>query len=173
MKSSFIKSNLLTLAKVTPKQCLGAILITDSKMQSASCVSVKCKSNNFRVPSCDSGDLRVVSYNSTSLWVATCELIIRLWVGSCISLHYIKSALWVYVISSLHVKQSKSNKVIWYISIVIYTWERKIHCDLNRNLNLLAIVIVPAPSLLPWLYVKTSGGGGLTSSGFYVESLPD
>ena len=100
---------LLILAKVTRKQCLGAILITDSKMQSASYLSVKCESNSFRVASWDSGNLRVVSYNSTSLWVASCELIIRLWVGSSISLHYIKSALSLYIISSLHVKQSKSN----------------------------------------------------------------
>ena len=57
-------SNLpLILAKATPKQCTGAVL----KMQSAICVSVKCEFNNFRVASCDSRNLRVVSYNSTSL----------------------------------------------------------------------------------------------------------
>ena len=61
---------LLILAKVTPKQCSDAVLISDSKMQSASCVSVKCEPNNFRVASCDSGNLQVVSYNSTSL---SCE----------------------------------------------------------------------------------------------------
>ena len=58
---------LLILAKVTPKQCLGAILISHSKMQSTSCVSVKCEPNNFRDASCDSGNLQVVSYNSTCL----------------------------------------------------------------------------------------------------------
>ena len=56
---------LLILAKV--KQCAGAILISDSKMQSASYVSVKCEPNNFGVASCDSGNLRVVSYNTISL----------------------------------------------------------------------------------------------------------
>ena len=98
--------------------------VGDSKMQSATCVSVKCQPKNFRFASCDFGNLRVVSYNSTSLWVASCELIIVLWVGSCISVHYIRSALSVYIISSLHVKQSKSNMVIWYIPIMIYTWEQ-------------------------------------------------
>ena len=87
---------------------------------------VKCKSNHFRVASCDSGNLRVASYNFTSLWVASTELIIRLWVGSRISLHYIKSALsaLAFNISSLHMKQSKSNEVIWYIPIRIYTWKQ-------------------------------------------------
>ena len=68
----------LLSAKVTPKQCPGAILISDSKKQSASCVSVKCDPNNFRVANCNSIDLRVVSYNTTSLRVASCEVIIRL-----------------------------------------------------------------------------------------------
>ena len=36
----------------------------------------------------------------------------KLWVGSRVSLHYINSALLVYIISSLHAKRSKSNKVI-------------------------------------------------------------
>ena len=58
---------LLIFAKVTSKQYPGAILISDSKMQSGSCESVKCEPNNFRNVSCDSGNLRVVSYNSTSL----------------------------------------------------------------------------------------------------------
>ena len=40
------------------------------------------------------------------------------------SVHYIKSAFFLYTISSLHVKRSESNKVIWYISIMIYTWEQ-------------------------------------------------
>ena len=61
-------------------------------------------------------DLRAVTYNLTSLWVASCELIIRPWVRSRISLHYIKSALSAYIISSLQVKQSKRNRVIWYTS---------------------------------------------------------
>ena len=77
-------------------------------MQSTTLVSVKCESKNFRVKSCDSGNLRVVSYNSTNLWVVSYELIIRLWVGSRISLRYIKSALLVYIISDLQVKQSFS-----------------------------------------------------------------
>ena len=115
---------LLIFAKVTLKQCLGAISISDSKMQSGSCMSVKCQPNHFRVKRCGSGNLQVASYNSTSLWVTSCELIIRLWVGSWISLHYSKSALSVYIISTLHVKQSKSNKVIWYIPIMTYTWEQ-------------------------------------------------
>ena len=91
-------------------------------MQSASSMSVKCKLNIFRVVSSDSDNLRVVSYNSTGLSVASCELIVRLWVGSRISLHYNKSALSVDIISSLHVKQSESNKVIWYIPSMICTW---------------------------------------------------
>ena len=61
-----INDYLLILAKVTLKQCLGVTFISDSKMQSASCVSVKCESNNFRVASCHSGDLRV---GSCELWV--------------------------------------------------------------------------------------------------------
>ena len=103
-------------------------------MQSASCVSVKCEPNNFRVASCESGNLRDVSYRSTSLWVARWELIIRLRVGSHISLHYIKSALSVHIISYLDVKQSKSNKVI-NIFQLRYTPEsnRKIYFDLNGN----------------------------------------
>ena len=103
-------------------------------MQSASCVSVKCEPNNFRVASCESGNLRDVSYRSTSLWVASWELIIRLRVGSHISLHYIKSALSVHIISYLDVKQSKSNKVI-NIFQLWYTPEsnRKIYFDLNGN----------------------------------------
>ena len=103
-------------------------------MQSASCVSVKCEPNNFRVASCESGNLRDVSYRSTSLWVASWELIIRLRVGSHISLHYIKSALSVHIISYLDVKQSKSNKVI-NIFQLRYTPEsnRKIYFDLNGN----------------------------------------
>ena len=90
-------------------------------MQSATCVSVKCNSNNIGVGSCDSGNLKVLSY-SASLWVARYELTIRLWVGSCISLHYIKPALSVYIISSLHVKQSKSDKVMWCISVMTMVW---------------------------------------------------
>ena len=88
--------------------CTDAMLINKgSAMQSESCVSVKCEPNNFRPASCDTANLRVVSYNSTSLWGAGCELIIRLWGGS-----RIKSALSVYIISSVHTKQSNSNKVI-------------------------------------------------------------
>ena len=81
-------------------------------MQSASCLFVKSKPNNSRIASCDSGNFRVVSYNSTSLWAVSCELVIRLSVGSCISLHYMKSVLSVYIIPSLQVKQIKKNKVI-------------------------------------------------------------
>ena len=65
--------------------------------------------------SCGSGNLRVVSYNSISLWVASCELIIRPWVRSRISQHYIKSTLSVWIIASLKLEQSQSDKVIWYI----------------------------------------------------------
>ena len=39
-------------------------------------------------------------------------------------------------------------------------------------LNLQTILIVTAPSFLPYFYVGTRGGGGLTSLGFYVESPP-
>ena len=82
---------------------------------------------------CDSGNLRVVSYNSISLWVVSIGLLIRLWVESRISLHYIKSALSIRIISILHVKQSAISEVIWYIPF-IYTCEQpKIHCDLNIN----------------------------------------
>ena len=98
--------------------------VADSKMKSANCVSLKCEPNNFLVTRCNSGNFRVLSYNSTSLWVASYGLIISLWAGSrislnyikspLISLNYIKSPLSVYIISNLHVKQSKSNKVIWY-----------------------------------------------------------
>ena len=46
-------------------------------------------------------------------------------------------------------------------------------CDTSRRLllNLQTIFIVSAPSFLPYLYVETRGGGGLTNSGFYVGSL--
>ena len=93
-------------------------------MKSANCIFVKCEPNNFWAASSNSGNLRVVSYNSTNLWIASCELIIRLWEGSCICLHYIKSALSVYIISRLHVKQTESNKELWYIPVMIYTWEQ-------------------------------------------------
>ena len=93
-------------------------------MQWTTCVWVKCKPNNFQVASCGSGNLQIVSYNSVSLWVASCELIISLWLGSRISLHYITSALSVYIISSLDVKQSKNDKVIRYVPIMIYNWEQ-------------------------------------------------
>ena len=86
-------------------------------------VSVTWEPHSFLVASCNFGNLRVVSYNSTSVYVASCKLIIMMWVGSCISLHYIKYALSVYSISSMHVKQSKSNNVIWYVPMMIYTWE--------------------------------------------------
>ena len=92
-------------------------------MQSASCVSVKCEPTIF--------ELRAATMVIYELWATiqpVCELQavinIRLWVGSLISLHYIKSALSIYIISSLHVKQSKSNKVIWYIIQ---------YCDLSGN----------------------------------------
>ena len=59
---------LLILAKVTPEQCLGAILISKySKMQSESSVSVKCEPSNFQVASCESGNLQVARYNLASL----------------------------------------------------------------------------------------------------------
>ena len=66
---------------------------------------------------------------------ARCKVIIQLWVESRISLDYIKSALSIYIVSSLRVKQSKSNKVMWYIFQLWYTPEsnRKIYCDLNGN----------------------------------------
>ena len=92
-------------------------------MQSASCVSMKCEPKNVRVASCDSGNLRVVIYNSTRVWVANCQLIITQLVRGCINLHYIKFALSVYMISSMHVKQSKGIKV-GYIPIIIYTWKQ-------------------------------------------------
>ena len=87
-------------------ECLWSVSLTIFELQAANC------------------NLWVLSYNWTSLWVVSCEFLIRLWVGSLISLHYIKFALLVYTISSLHVKQSKSNKIIWYIPITIYTWEQ-------------------------------------------------
>ena len=79
-------------------------------MLSASCMSVKCTPNNIWVASCDS-----------------CELIIRLLVLSHLSLHYIKSSLSVCIISSVCVTQNKSKKLIWYITIMIYTWEQLSH----------------------------------------------
>ena len=94
-------------------------------MQSASCVTVKWVLDHFRDATCNSGNLKVVSYNSVSLLVASCELIIKLWVGSCASLHYVKFALSVYLISTLHAKLTKSSKVILYIPIMIYTWEQR------------------------------------------------
>lgn len=43
------------------------------------------------------------------------ESIISLWVGSRISLHHIKFALSLYVVSILHLRQTWSTKVIKYI----------------------------------------------------------
>ena len=103
-------------------------------MQSASWVSVKCKPNNFRVESCDSGNLQVSSYNLTSLWVVSCELIIKLWVGSRITLYYINLALSAYIISSLRVKKVKA--ITAYDTFQLwYTPESspKIYCNLNEN----------------------------------------
>ena len=82
-------------------------------------MSVKCEPNNMQVAACGSVNVRVVSYNSTSLWAASCVSIVRLWVGESY-----QSALSVYTISSLHVKQSKSKKATWYIPIMTYTWEQ-------------------------------------------------
>ena len=106
-------------------------------MESASCVSVQCEPKNFQVANCNSGNLQVMSHNSTSLWVARCELIIRLWVGCHTSLHYIKSTLSVYIISSLHVKQCKSNKMIWYIlNLLWFTWKRiEKYASICANIN--------------------------------------
>ena len=62
--------------------------MSDSKMQSVTGVTVKCKPNNLRVASLDPGNLRIVSYNSTSLSVASCEEgVVSV---SIISLHYFK-----------------------------------------------------------------------------------
>ena len=76
-------------------------------MQTASCVTVKYEPKMF--------DSRAATLVILDLWTTiqqVCELIIRLWVGSRISLHYIESPLWVY-----------------------YTPERNrnIYCDLNEN----------------------------------------
>ena len=104
-------------------------------MQSASLMSMKYASKNFRVKSCDSGNLRVVSYNWTILWVASYELIIRLWVGSRISLHYIKSALLVYIISGLQVKQSPSRHTTSsgrLLMILFCSWHPGPYKDRNR-----------------------------------------
>ena len=103
-------------------------------MQSASWVSVKCKPNNFRVESCDFANLQVSSYNLTGLWVVSCELIMKLWVGSRISLYYISSALSAYIISSLRVKKVKAITAydifqLWYTP----GSNPKIYCNLNEN----------------------------------------
>ena len=112
-------------------------------MQSVSCVSVKCKPKNFRVAGCYSGNLRVVSYNSTILWVASCELIIRLWVGCCINLHYIKSALSVYIISSLHAKHSPSRHTTsWGRPLIIFFWSLRPgpYKDQNRTCQIFTLL---------------------------------
>ena len=110
---------LLILAKVTLKQCAGAILICKWFSNTISKMRVKCEPNNFWIASCESVDLWAVCYNSTRLWVGSCEFIIRMWVGIFINLHYISlhyfKSVW---------KKIKSNKVTWYIPIMIYTWEQ-------------------------------------------------
>ena len=103
-------------------------------MQSASWVSVKCKPKNFWVESCDSGNLQVSSYNLASLWVVSCELIIKLWVGSRISLYYINLALSAYIIPSVRVKKVKAITEydifqLWYAS----ESNPKTYCNLNEN----------------------------------------
>ena len=47
-------------------------------------------------------------------------------------------------------------------------------CNTSRQLllNLYTILIVLAPSFLLYFYLGTKGGGGLTSSGFYVGISP-
>ena len=103
-------------------------------MQSASWVSVKCKPKNFWVESCDSGNLQVSSYNLASLWVVSCELIIKLWVGSRISLYYINLALSAYIIPSVRVKKVKAITE-YNIFQLWYTPESnpKIYYNLNEN----------------------------------------
>ena len=103
-------------------------------MQSASWVSVKCKPKNFWVGSCDSGNLQVSSYNLASLWVVSCELIIKLWVGSRISLYYINLALSAYIIQSVRVKKVKAITE-YNIFQLWYTPESnpKIYYNLNEN----------------------------------------
>ena len=96
-------------------------------MQSASWVSVKCKPKNFRVESCDSGNLQVSSYNLTSLWVVSCELIIKLWVESRITLYYINLALSAYIISSLRVKKVKA--------ITEYEIELEKYASISANID--------------------------------------
>ena len=120
-----------------------------SKLRPACCVSVKCKLSNLRVQNCTHCELRFNQSVSCELWVhqsciqnpANMELFVRivssmfdwivntllesiisLWVGSRISLHYIKSVLSVYIIPSLHLRQSKSNKVIQWIPISNKNW---------------------------------------------------
>ena len=58
--------------------------------------------------------------------------------------------------------QNFQNKYIFYVT----------KCNTSRRLllSLKAILIVPAPSFLPYLYVGTRGGGWLTSLEFYVGS---
>ena len=57
-------------------------------------------------------------------WVLNMPLepIISLEVGSCISLHYIKSELSVYIISIVHLRQSKNNKAIHIFHYPIATY---------------------------------------------------
>ena len=121
---------------------------------------MKCEPSNFRVASCDSGNLRVVSYNSISMWVVSCEFIIRLCVRSSISLHYITPTLSVYIISSLHVKQSKSNKILWYT--VFQLWytpvsNRKIYQIYHKALHLGCCSSPRSASDLPWFKWKWIG----------------
>ena len=73
-------------------------------MQSASYVFVNCEPNNFRDARCGPGNFRVLLQFNESV---SCKL----WVGSLISLPYIKHALSVYIISSLHLKQSNFEKI--------------------------------------------------------------
>ena len=137
------------------------------EMQSKSCVTVKCEPNNFRVASSDSGNVRVTrvaQYNSTSLWFASCGFIIKLWIGSLISLHYIKSAFSVYIISSLHVKQSKKNKVIWYIPFTIYSW---IENEMEKNASIYANI-----GLITEAAVQSQGNHFSTNFGIFSRKQP-
>ena len=64
----------------------------------------------------------------------SCELIIKLWVGSRISLYYINSAVSAYIILSLRVKKVKAITEydifqLWYAS----ESNPKTYCNLNEN----------------------------------------
>lgn len=74
----------------------------------------------------------------------------------------INSVLSVYIISILHVKQS--NKVIWYIPIMIYSW---IENEMEKNASIYANI-----GLITEAAVQSQGNDFSTNFGIFPRKQP-